>query len=320
MPPQTQQYSNWVFTLNYGSVRSDASEQSSDVVTPSIQPTAEEANSFWLALCAGSITYAIVGDEEAPTTGQRHLQGYVQFDRKRRLSELKKLDGAATVHWEPAKGSLESNQTYCKKANNWREYGLPRDTTGGERERKRWRDALADIKSNSIDNIDPQIQICQARNVEYLRQKYMPLAANLDPGHKHLWIYGPTGSGKSREAREIFGDEPFYDKLQNKWWDYYDGEDNVIIDDLEKSNAVALTAHLKRWLDIYRFTCEAKNSVSRGIRPKRIIITSNYHPDEIWTEASQLDPILRRLEVRLKGATVLSPLLVLPDSLSDIHD
>lgn len=53
--------------------------------------------------------------------------------------------------------------------------------------------------------------------------------------------------------------------------------------------------HLKIWGDRYAFIAETKGS-SRYIRPQRIIVTSNYHPKDIWTDDTTLGPILRRFK------------------------
>jgi len=274
------QYPNWVYTFNYGGPE---------------QPTLSEAEGFFSAVCELA-KYAVYGEEVAPTTGQAHHQGYIQFKRKRRLTELKKLPYAQRVHFEPARGDSKSASDYCKKEGNFKEFGDLRVTDGGKRERLRWGDALRMIKEDKVDEIQAQILICHTRNIENLYKRYRPLASDLEPGTKHYWVYGPTGTGKSRSARHEFNHK-FYDKMQNKWWDHYNGEENVLIDDLGRDVALKLTNHLKRWLDIYCFPAESKGSVSAGIRPKCIIITSNYHPKQIWSDSSDLEPIMRRINI-----------------------
>jgi len=87
-----------------------------------------------------------------------------------------------------------------------------------------------------------------------------------------------------------------YMKLPNKWWDGYQQQEYVIIDDFDKNHAV-LGYHLKIWADRYAFSAEVKGSTIM-IRPRNIIVTSNYHPKDIWGESpNTLGPILRRFRV-----------------------
>lgn len=51
--------------------------------------------------------------EQCPETARYHLQGFLVFPRKQRLSALKKIH--STAHWEASRGSLESNEAYCSK-------------------------------------------------------------------------------------------------------------------------------------------------------------------------------------------------------------
>lgn len=88
--------------------------------------------------------------------------------------------------------------------------------------------------------------------------------------------------------------EGYYDKLLNKWWENYAGEENVLIDDIGPNCIGA--SHMKRWLDKRKFKAEIKFG-SCDIRPLVIIITSNYHPKEIWPEPADYEPILDRIEL-----------------------
>lgn len=119
----------------------------------------------------------------------------------------------------------------------------------------------------------------------------MPDRVELD----NYWYYGEAGVGKSRMAREKFGDS-LYSKCLNKWFDDYKDEDTILLDDFGKSHNI-LGDHLKRWSDIYPFQVEEKGA-SYTIRPKRIVVTSNYHPRDIWADKEgMIDPLTRRFKI-----------------------
>lgn len=106
----------------------------------------------------------------------------------------------------------------------------------------------------------------------------------------NIWIYGPPGTGKSRWVTH--NHPGLYDKPLNKWWDAYEGEDVVALDDFGKEHA-CLGGHIKRWADHYPFTAEIKGSATT-IRPKQIIVTSNYTPEAIWPEDEMMSTAVRR--------------------------
>lgn len=62
----------------------------------------------------GIISYILFGKEEGDS-GTPHLQGYLETASKIGFARLKELMKTPRVHLEKARGSLASNQRYCKK-------------------------------------------------------------------------------------------------------------------------------------------------------------------------------------------------------------
>lgn len=87
----------------------------------------------------------VIGKEEAPSTGTRHLQGYAYFKNPQTLKHLikKVLPGA---HWEIAKGSPDANLAYCTKTDEEAvQHGFKKEETFKEKIRKKLLDKYADV-------------------------------------------------------------------------------------------------------------------------------------------------------------------------------
>jgi len=63
----------------------------------------------------------------------------------------------------------------------------------------------------------------------------------------------------------------------NKWWDGYNYEETIILDDFSKSHHV-LEWYIKTWTDRYPITGEIKSGTI-PLMHKNVIVTSNYKPE-----------------------------------------
>lgn len=234
------------------------------------------------------VRYLICGREKGEE-GTKHIQGYVYFHNPVRFISVKKL--LPRAHIEPCKGTPEQNIAYCSKDGDFIEKGEKPITQKrkGELGAEYWEKQLALAKKGKVDECDPKLQITHHNALHAIAARYAPMPKDNEE-IVNFWYYGSTGTGKSRKARE---ENPgFYLKMCNKWWDGYNGEDVVIIEDFDKIHHV-LGHHLKIWGDRYSFPAEVKGS-KVNLRPKSIIVTSNFHPTEIWSDATTLEPIERR--------------------------
>jgi len=282
--------------------------------------------------CKKETTYYVIG-KEVSGTGTPHLQCFIGLKTRMRLTRLKAELGS-NPHLEPAAASGETASNYCKKGEQSHEewslsgasganFGknadfveggvIPNTAKAVAKVHFDYAQAVDSAKKRKFDEIDPALLVRYYGNLQRIAADNPVEAPDL-PDCCAEWIYGPPGTGKSFTARR---ENPvFFDKSCNKWWCGYKGEPVVILDDLDKNHKV-LGHHLKRWLDRYSFVAEVKGT-SLQIRPQKIVITSNYHPNEIWDEDPTLaQAIERRVKIRLMTEVYQGPRI---DENPDAHN
>ena len=122
----------------------------------------------------------------------------------------------------------------------------------------------------------------------------MPEARPLEGDLQHEWWVGPSGTGKSRLLWELY--PKHFAKALSKWWDGYRHQEVVAIEEWSPKNDLTASA-LKKWADRYPFPGEIKGGCLQGLRPKKIIVLSNYTPEQCFLNQEDLGPILRRFTV-----------------------
>lgn len=247
--------------------------------------------------------YIVAGEELAPTTGTPHLQGYVYWRNAKTLSACRrKLPGCHVV---AARGTHSQNRAYCTKTRPtdtepntviYERGTLPSDPADrGQAEHDRWESAWDAAISGRLLDIPADIRVRQYSTLRRIERDHMAPVERL-AGPCGTWIYGEAGTGKTRSVLDQFPDA--FPKPRTKWWDGYQGEDIVLIDDLDKYD-VRLGGNLKHWADAYPFIGESKGH-SQKIRPKRVIVTSQYRIADIWDDAETRAALLRRFIVKEK--------------------
>lgn len=236
------------------------------------------------------VRYAIFG-REIGESGTPHLQGYCSLKKRKCFNVVKeKVPGHISI----AKGNALQNKAYCSKDGDFEEFGeIPKPGK---------RTDLESVSALVKDGATLQ-EVADAHPEAYIKfgRGIANLKLMLEEPYDHdrcrgVWIYGPPGTGKSHTARAY--DKGAYIKPQNKWWDGYQGESTVILDDLDTH---ALGHYLKIWADKYSCTGETKGGTIQ-LRHKKLIVTSNYSPEELWPENPIMaQAIRRRFKMNLKN-------------------
>lgn len=213
--------------------------------------------------------------EEKHKEGGKHLHVYVKFAEKIRWRA-----GAEPDRWD-----IDGNHPNVQTVRNRKktiEYLAKEDKTplieGFDVEAvKGKKKSYAQIYDMGIEELKDEVHPMNlAKTIGGIQlYKLMKQQARETKGCKGIWIRGRPGSGKSHLVETTFPEA--YRKAQNKWWDGYQGEEVVILEDLD---GPYLNHYLKIWGDKWRATGEVKGAVV-PLMHKWIIVTSNYTIREI---------------------------------------
>lgn len=227
----------------------------------------------------GKVNGMVVGLERCTKTKRIHLQGCIAYKNMKSMQCVKgdfvRIFGqhGNSVHLEPAKGSSDENKAYCSKEELLVD-DLPQFGRGARNDWHRFRDAILDGKSDhQLNMLYPQkcAQHCGYIKWTRLAHKQETLQ-HLPKGtrdHIGIWISGPTGIGKSSSIPH----EGYW--LNGKWWDGYQDEELVIIDDPIRSLSKYYASELKRLVVENPVLVEPKGGMM-CIRPKQVVVLCNY--------------------------------------------
>lgn len=225
-----------------------------------------------------------------------HFQGYCQLANSTRLSWLKK-HLSATAHFEPARGSFEHNKAYCTKEDTRVGDPIELGVPPAQGKRSDWNTLKADLETPSISLVTisetyTDLWMRYRGSIKEYRTMHTP-PRTCDSIHVELH-YGVPGSGKST-ACALAAPNAYHKAPQNKWWDGYEGQTEVIFNDFGAS-WFSWTL-LMNILDHYECRVETKGGFVQLLATK-FYISSNKAYDE-WYQKKEppvpVDALYRRL-------------------------
>lgn len=245
-----------------------------------------------------NMDYIIQQRERCPETGRLHWQGYVEFKNAVRMSRAKHHLGGNRIHVEARRGTQQQAIKYCSKSDTQEAppttFGQPHSNAQGQR------NDLEELKQDAIAPIaEYDVALTRrsyARHIRFFRRlRYMhgrrQAAINGFNARTVVWYHGAPGLGKSRRAmyeacRAAGGvvHDVYRKPSDSKWWDGYEGQKFVIIDDIDGNGGISVGTW-KRLLDGYPEQVEVKG----GFVPWRAVqiwITSNYSVNDWFQQIS----------------------------------
>lgn len=222
--------------------------------------------------------YLLIGREICPETDRPHIQGFVQFVNDLSIREFKKKY-SSSAHLEWRKGTVQENLDYCKKEDDWTEFGIPRH--GKQGKRSDWDSCHKDIK-NGMKLGDIMINYCNlwlrySNGIKSIYFNYKQMNAPKIRNIRVVCYVGVSGSGKTSRVPI---DDTFWVNLDNKkefLFDGYMGEKVILLDDFDGQISYN---YMLRILDRYTLPLNIKNGRMMA-EWEEVYITSNVTP-ELW--------------------------------------
>jgi hypothetical protein len=237
------------------------------------------------------------GQLEKGKEGTPHLQFFQNHKDAQRLSFYKNFD--VRIHAEPIQINNGAHD-YCMKDDTridgpW-EYGVKPVQRNNKTD---WDQVFLNAKRGKLDLIPSDILVQHYGNLKKIEKDHLVIKDH--DSLRGVWIYGPAGYGKSRFAREKYSNH--YPKLCNKWWDGYQNQENVIMDDIGLDHK-CLGQQLKIWADRYGCILENKGGAMASAY-KHFVVTSQYSIDQIFKDDPETISALKR---RFKVTELVFPM------------
>jgi len=247
----------------------------------------------WAKANVDRISYAFVSGIEFTQKDLPHVHAWVHLHNpctRKAMMKIVRMDA------RPALGDADDAKNYTRKATTepLLEFGKP--PRPGERTDVR--EVIDMIKEGKDDAEIYDVSDCAARmtgHISKIRFAYSKVLGKVvRPNIVGQWFWGPTHTGKSHRAfTENPGAIPLDCEGSNFiWFDGYSNEKTIILDELGHVSA----KQMKRIVDKWPYRAPVKGSFIWAQWTK-VVVCSNYSPEEVFTDPRDCAAILRRFEV-----------------------
>ncbi|QXP07768.1 MAG: replication associated protein [Arizlama virus AZLM_25953] len=233
----------------------------------------------------------VKGQLERGSGGFVHWQLLVGMGKKCSLGQVKEIFGPE-CHGELSR-SAAANEYVWKEETRVEGTQFEFGALSFRRNEKRdWENIWDRATVGDLASIPPDVRVVSYRTLRAIASDHS-VAFGMERTVRVYW--GRTGTGKSRRAWDEAGEEAYCKDPRSKFWDGYQSQENVVIDEFRGGIDVS---HLLRWFDRYPVRVEIKGS-SRPFLAKNFWITSNIEPSRWYPD---LDPetisaLMRRLNI-----------------------
>lgn len=220
----------------------------------------------------------VKGQKEVGASGYEHWQVMFVFREKLTLLRAKRIIAIEAVHLEPTRSVAAEEYVWkedTRVAGSQFELGVKPHKRNSKAD---WEEVWKKAKEGQVEEIQADIRIQHYRTIRTIRADY----SRPEPMERVCFVFwGATGTGKSRRAWEEATFDAYPKDPRTKWWDGYQGQENVVIDEFRGAIDIA---HMLRWLDRYPVLVEIKGA-SIPLKAKKIWITSNLPVDQWYLDA-----------------------------------
>lgn len=285
---------NYVFTLNF-----DINDDTCKV----------DANGNCPAIKAHDRLTYLCFQHERGANGRDHLQGYIELDAPQSLTWLKRNINAQ-AHYEPRAGTGEQARAYCMKedsrvAGPWEKGEFRAKKPGRRTDIEQLRSlVVSNAPLSDIIRDGPGCAVKLVRQLQAARSVLAPRRTTVNLNIDVRCYFGDAGTGKTRQAWQDSASHdpvqpyPYVKAADNKWWDGYEGQTAVVVDDYGGRGSVFPICYHLTLTDVYPLhTLEVKGGhVSANFT--LIIFTSNLPPSDWFPDATpdRLNAVIRRFK------------------------